>query len=240
MGGLYFWVCKMKPDTPALGCKSVPLQHIPIYNVFQVCTGWIYTIAMVLTGTSGNLRYSSRLHPAFPNTHIYESVALYIASLIEIGQQISLSRVEIAAIAWGINILSGLLNTVGTKAIGRMSSFNMWWTIGGTFVLVITLLVKAPEKVCSLLTHVLLDLNEMFPRIQLRSYSRITKSTSLCLSNQLMMRQGDSFTGWSSKGFVVLLGFLQAGSSSRRSLRPCVHPQYRPFTPWKAARLPPR
>ncbi|KAF9477649.1 amino acid transporter [Pholiota conissans] len=113
MGGLYFWVCRMKPDAPALG----------------FCTGWIYTIAMMLTGTSGNL-----------------SVALYLASLVEIGQQITLTRVEIAAIAWGVNILSGIINTVGTKAIGRMSSFNVWWTIGGTFVLVITLLTKAPTK----------------------------------------------------------------------------------------------
>lgn len=54
---------------------------------------------------------------------------------------------EIAAIAWGVNILSGLINTVGTKAIGKMSTFNIWWTLGGTFVLVITLLVKAPVKV---------------------------------------------------------------------------------------------
>jgi hypothetical protein len=23
MGGLYFWVCKMKPDAPALGCTSL-------------------------------------------------------------------------------------------------------------------------------------------------------------------------------------------------------------------------
>lgn len=43
--------------------------------------------------------------------------------------------------------MSGIMNTVGTKAIGRMSSFNVWWTLGGTFVLVITLLVKAPNKV---------------------------------------------------------------------------------------------
>ena len=54
---------------------------------------------------------------------------------------------EIVAISWGVNVLSGILNTVGTKAIGRMSSFNVWWTLGGTFVLVITLLVKAPAKV---------------------------------------------------------------------------------------------
>ncbi|KAF8909728.1 amino acid transporter [Gymnopilus junonius] len=143
MGGLYFWVCKMKPDMPALG----------------FCTGWIYTIAMVLTGTSGNL-----------------SVALYIASLIEIGQQITLSRVEITAIAWGINLISGLLNTIGTKAIGRMSSFNVWWTVGGTFVLVITLLVKAPEK----------------------------------NSAAFVFTDYENFTGWTSEGFVVLLGFLQA------------------------------
>ncbi|KAF9554993.1 amino acid transporter [Agrocybe pediades] len=143
MGGLYFWVCKMKPDSPALG----------------FCTGWIYTIAMVLTGTSGNL-----------------SVALYIASLAEIGQGITLSRVEIAAIAWGINIASGILNTIGTKAIGRMSSFNVWWTIGGTFVLVITLLVKAPVK----------------------------------NTGSFVFTDFENFTGWESKGFVVLLGFLQA------------------------------
>ncbi len=85
---------------------------------------------MVFTGTSGNL-----------------SVALYLASLAEVGQGRTLTRVEVAAIAWGVNIASGVINTIGTKAIGNMSSFNLWWTLGGTFVLVITLLVKAPVKV---------------------------------------------------------------------------------------------
>lgn len=70
-----------------------------------------------------------------------------MASLVEVGSGRTLTRVEIAAIAWGVNILSGLINTVGTKAIGKMSTFNIWWTLGGTFVLVITLLVKAPVKV---------------------------------------------------------------------------------------------
>lgn len=84
---------------------------------------------MVFTGTSGNL-----------------SVALYLASLTEVSHGVTLKRVEIAALAWGVNILSGLLNTVGTKAIGRMSAFNVWWTLCGTVVLVVTLLVKAPEK----------------------------------------------------------------------------------------------
>ncbi|EIN14700.1 hypothetical protein PUNSTDRAFT_140926 [Punctularia strigosozonata HHB-11173 SS5] len=143
MGGLYFWVCKMKPDAPILG----------------FCTGWIYSIAMVFTGTSGNL-----------------SVALYLASLAEVGQGRTLTRVEIAAIAWGVNILSGIINTIGTKAIGGMSSFNVWWTLGGTFVLVITLLVKAP-----------------------------TKNTA-----EFVFTDFENFTGWGSRGFVVLLGFLQA------------------------------
>ncbi|PPQ84943.1 LOW QUALITY PROTEIN: hypothetical protein CVT25_004456 [Psilocybe cyanescens] len=162
MGGLYFWVCKMKPDAPALGCKTIFLSNSIL------CTGWIYTIAMVLTGTSGNL-----------------SVALYIASLVEIGQQTTLKRVEIAAIAWGVNIASGVLNTVGTKAIGRMSSFNMWWTVGGTLILVITLLVKAPEK-------------------------RRGRVSSFQNSGAFVFTDYENFTGWQSKGFVVLLGFLQA------------------------------
>ncbi|KAI0767748.1 amino acid transporter [Fomes fomentarius] len=144
MGGLYFWVCKMKPDKPMLGCKS---------------TGWIYSIAMTFTGTSGNL-----------------SVALYLASLAEVGQGRTLTRVEVAAIAWGVNIASGIMNTIGTKAIGHMSSFNLWWTLGGTFVLVITLLVKAPVK----------------------------------NSAAFVFTDYENFTGWSSRGFVVLLGFLQA------------------------------
>lgn len=76
------------------------------------------------------------------------SVALYLASLAEVGQGRTLSRVEITAIAWGVNIMSGIINTIGTKAIGTMSTFNLWWTLGGTLVLVITLLVKAPVKVC--------------------------------------------------------------------------------------------
>ncbi|KAJ7205269.1 amino acid transporter [Mycena pura] len=143
MGGLYFWVCKMKPDVPFLGFG----------------TGWLYTIAMVFTGTSGNL-----------------SVALFIASLAEVGRGRILTRLEIAAIAWGVNIASGIMNTVGTKGIGRMSSFNVWWTLGGTFVLVITLLVKAPVK----------------------------NSASFVFTDL------ENFTGWQNKGFVFLLGFLQA------------------------------
>jgi len=110
------------------------------------------------------------------------SVALYIASLAEIGQGITLSRVEIAAIAWGINIASGILNTVGTKAIGRMSSFNVWWTIGGTFVLVITLLVKAPAKVLLSCTIILLIL---FITLNYRTLDRLSlpilRSKSLLL-----------------------------------------------------------
>ncbi|GJE93136.1 amino acid transporter [Phanerochaete sordida] len=129
MGGLYFW------------------------------TGWIYSIAMIFTGTSGNL-----------------SVALYLASLAEVGQGRTLTRVEIAAIAWGVNILSGIINTVGTKAIGALSTFNLWWTLGGTLVLVITLLVKAPVK----------------------------------NSAEFVFTDFENFTGWQSRGFVVLLGFLQA------------------------------
>jgi len=79
------------------------------------------------------------------------STALYIASLVEVGTGMTLSRVKITAIAWGVNILSGIVNTVGTKAVGRMSAFYVWWTLGGTFVLVVTLLVKSPTKVSN--TH---------------------------------------------------------------------------------------
>ncbi|KAH8080676.1 amino acid transporter [Cristinia sonorae] len=121
--------------------------------------GWVYSIAMIFTGTSGNL-----------------SAALYLSSIIELYRSKPLTRVEIAAIAWATNILSGIINTFGTKAIGRMSSFNMWWTLGGTLVLVVTLLVVTPVKN---------DAKFVFTNYQ-------------------------NFTGWSSRGFVVLLGFLQA------------------------------
>jgi hypothetical protein len=72
--------------------------------------------------------------------------------------------VQVTAIAWGINILSGIINTIGTRAIGTVSKVNcaygitvrtphteffrvVWWTLGGTLFLVISLLVKAPHKV---------------------------------------------------------------------------------------------
>lgn len=74
------------------------------------------------------------------------SVALYIASMAEV-QGRTLTRVEIVAIAWAANIFSGIINTIGTKAIGHMSTLFVWWTLGGTVFLVITLLVKAPVKV---------------------------------------------------------------------------------------------
>jgi hypothetical protein len=55
MGGLYFWVCKMKPELPILGCK---FQRSTLHAVAHesVFTGWLYSMAMVFTGTSGNLR----------------------------------------------------------------------------------------------------------------------------------------------------------------------------------------
>lgn len=104
---------------------------------------------MVFTGTSGNLRFVYPVNLMFRNDSgpsSSHSTALYLASLAEVGQGRNLSKVEIAAISWGVNIMSGIINTVGTKAIGTMSTFNLWWTLGGTFVLVITLLLKAPGK----------------------------------------------------------------------------------------------
>lgn len=91
----------------------------------------------------------------FSLAHIYKvrntySAALYLSSLIELYRTKPLTRVEIAALAWAVNVLSGIINTFGTKAIGRMSAFNLWWTLGGTLVLVITLLVVTPVKVRSL------------------------------------------------------------------------------------------
>jgi hypothetical protein len=77
------------------------------------------------------------------------SVALYLASLAEVGTGRILTRVEIAAIAWGVNIASGIMNTIGTKGIGRMSSFNVWWTLGGTFVLVRAKLMFVVPAVCT-------------------------------------------------------------------------------------------
>jgi len=56
MGGLYFWVCKMKPDLPFLG----------------FCTGWLYTVAMIFTGTSGNLSTIHRF--ACGSWHRHDSI----------------------------------------------------------------------------------------------------------------------------------------------------------------------
>ena len=58
-----------------------------------------------------------------------------------------MTKLEITGIAWGVNLASVVINTIGIKAISRMNSFNVWWTVGDTLVLVITLLVKAPERV---------------------------------------------------------------------------------------------
>ncbi|KAK1234512.1 polyamine transporter tpo5, partial [Marasmius sp. AFHP31] len=122
------------------------------------------------------VRNSSTYFLVTNNPNAHASTALYLASLAEVGQGRILTRVEIAAIAWGVNIASGIINTIGTKAIGRMSNFNIWWTLAGTFVLVVTLLVKSPAK----------------------------------NSASFVFTDFENFTGWESKAFVVLLGFLQA------------------------------
>ncbi|KAL5639275.1 hypothetical protein ACGC1H_006700 [Rhizoctonia solani] len=113
MGGLYYWVSKMKSDKPVLG----------------YVTGVLYACAMIFTGTSGNL-----------------STALYIASMAEVGTGITLTRVQITAMAWGVNLLSAIINTFGSRGIGTVAQVNVWWTLVGTVILVVTLLVKSPVK----------------------------------------------------------------------------------------------
>lgn len=190
MGGLYFWVCKMKPDSPALGCKCtivtsnflgsshmLSLYRLGIYHRHDV-DGYIRQLEVFIFP----MLFLTCLSP-----YLY-SVALYIASLIEIGQNISLTRVEIAAIAWGVNVASGIINTVGTKAIGHMSSFNLWWTIGGTLVLVITLFAKAPERVSSAI-HMFTCANLHYsPRMQPHLYSPIMRSRSYVDASPLTHR----------------------------------------------------
>jgi amino acid transporter len=99
--------------------------------------------------------------------------------MAEVGQGRTLERVEIAAIAWAVNIFAGIVNTIGTKAIGRMSTLFVWWTLGGTVFLVVSLLVKAPVKVKSIifanpasLTRNLIRSARILPP----SHSRIFKS----------------------------------------------------------------
>jgi amino acid transporter len=101
---------------------------------------------MVFTGTSGNLRCASCYPSAVRELTLLCSAALYIACLVEIGSGRQLTRVEIAAVAWAINIASGVVNTLGTKTIGRMSAFCVWWTLAGTLVVVAALLAAAPTK----------------------------------------------------------------------------------------------
>ncbi|CAE6490990.1 unnamed protein product [Rhizoctonia solani] len=97
--------------------------------VLGYVTGVLYACAMIFTGTSGNL-----------------STALYIASMAEVGTGITLTRVQITAMAWGVNLLSAIINTLGSRGIGTVAQVNVWWTLVGTVILVVTLLVKSPVK----------------------------------------------------------------------------------------------
>ncbi|KAJ3093389.1 hypothetical protein HK100_006636, partial [Physocladia obscura] len=117
MGGLYFWTCKLVPE------KYV--------SFLGYVTGNLYAWGMVFTGTAGNL-----------------SVALYIASLIQVGSdgQTNLTNVQIAFIGWAVNIVSGILNTIGMRAIGNISRFNVWFTLIGTVILFVTLFAASPAK----------------------------------------------------------------------------------------------
>ncbi|QRV83248.1 amino acid permease [Ceratobasidium sp. AG-Ba] len=137
--------------------------------VLGYVTGILYSCAMIFTGTSGNL-----------------STALYIASMAEVGTGITLTRVQIAAMAWGVNLLSGIINTFGSRGIGTVAQINVWWTLIGTIILVVTLLVKSPVKMSE------------------HPDDRFQNSASFVFTDL------ENFTGWENKGFVVLLGFLQA------------------------------
>jgi amino acid transporter len=76
----------------------------------------------------------------------------------------------------GFCLLGGIINSLGSKFVGRLAAFASWWTLGGTICLAIILLVKAPQH----------------------------------NSAHFVFLDFENFSGWSSEGFVVLLGFLQA------------------------------
>lgn len=200
---------------------------------FLVCTGWIYSIAMVsrqsdampqvapsqsfLTGFHCNIREFkvTRFHSTTYGSLTDElfSTALYIASLAEVGTGRTVTRPEIAAIAWAVNISSGILNTVGTKAIGKMSTFYVWWTVGGTVVLVVTLLAASPEKVSQMIFHVIVQLthwtSQNTAKFVFTDYEKYVCIRAAFGRSNLYLC---SFTGWSNRGFVVLLGFLQVST----------------------------
>lgn len=46
MGGLYFWVCKMKPDIPVLGCESFDVlvpEQFDLYR-YSLCRSILVVI----------------------------------------------------------------------------------------------------------------------------------------------------------------------------------------------------
>ncbi|KAJ3208963.1 hypothetical protein HDU83_008598 [Entophlyctis luteolus] len=117
MGGLYFWVCKLCPET-----------YVPIIGYV---TGNMYALGMVFTGCAGNL-----------------SVALYINSINQLvnGPDAGFTSAQTMAIAFLVNIVSGILNTIGMRAIGNVSKFNVWFTFVGTIVLVAILFAVTPVR----------------------------------------------------------------------------------------------
>lgn len=78
----------------------------------------------------------------------------------------------------------------------------MWWTLLGTIILVVTLLVKSPVKVRS---YVMLRPERPNELIHWFCSGHQIQNTASFVFTDL-----ENFTGWENKGFVVLLGFLQA------------------------------
>ena len=152
-------ICSVYPTAGGIFYWVKRMSDKPWLSFF---TGNVYAWSMVLTGTSGCL-----------------SVALYIASMVNIGAGVKLTPLQIAAIAWGVCITSGIVNSFGTRAIAAVSRFNVWWTLGGTIVLVATLLAKSADGA----GH---------------------------NSAGFVFTDFENISGYDSKGFVVLLGFLQA------------------------------
>jgi len=63
MGGLYFWVCKMKPDAPFLGCMSVILCSLVPPALKMPTRALLSSFAMVLCSLYGvGLCYRDGLH----------------------------------------------------------------------------------------------------------------------------------------------------------------------------------
>ncbi|KAG0047694.1 hypothetical protein BGZ83_007302 [Gryganskiella cystojenkinii] len=125
-GGLYFWTIKILEGRVVNGVQLGSPKWVPLASWVVGYTNWL------------------GLCVAIASTDL--AMAQFLASLISLTADVTLSTAQIFGIYVGIIFLHGVVNSLAVRLNGVFNIMSVWWHVIGTLIIVIVVVVTTPVK----------------------------------------------------------------------------------------------